>query len=62
MCRRRPAENVVVMVFRTLTAGAFLVGAPPGAAEPDAEPQLTPSPRDTGREPDAVAGERRAGS
>ncbi|MBB5788269.1 hypothetical protein [Jiangella mangrovi] len=31
------------MVFRTLTAGAFLVGAPPGATEPDAEPQLTPS-------------------
>lgn len=43
------------MVFRILTAGAFLVGAPPGAtAEPDEEepheePQLTPSsPREIG--------------
>lgn len=31
------------MVFRTLTAGAFLVGAPPAATEPGAEPQLPPS-------------------
>jgi hypothetical protein len=54
------------MVFRTLTAGAFLVGAPPGAAEPDAEAQLAPSTggteREPEREPDAVAGERRTGS
>jgi hypothetical protein len=51
------------MVFRTLTAGAFLVGAPPGAAEPGAEPQLSPSsPGENEREPDAVAGERRPGS
>ncbi|WP_162605630.1 hypothetical protein [Jiangella ureilytica] len=57
------------MVFRTLTAGAFLVGAPPGATEPDAEPRLPPSspsspgkPGENEREPDAVAGEWRSGS
>lgn len=63
------------MVFRTLTAGAFLVGASTGStgttaaggAEPDAEPARTPSPSarngtDREREPDAVAGERRTGS